>query len=286
MIAERIAVQRLLLRDASLEVSDPANEMWGWGIPVSRNGDGAWMVNRAIHGWGATYTDETGEFVTLDSPEAIDAVNWLVETYTDPKWEAMLPPGIASWTGASNNDSYLGGIVAYTQNAGTVYAKAVTDGLEIADVTTYDFPKGGPVVEEFMGMGGMYMHMIEGAKNAAAVPDLFLSFFEQETMEEMFETGVSYTLPAYEPQWEWDVITRHSINDNMKAAALHPTAWNNAAWPGPDTAQAGAITANNIGTDMVANVLSGQMTAEEAVKDAHDKLVVIWQEFGAPGTQT
>ncbi len=197
----------------------------------------------------------------------------------------MLPPGIASWTGASNNDSYLGGIVAYTQNAGTVYAKAVTDGLEIADVTVYDFPKGGPVVEEFMGMGGMYMHMIKGAKNAAAVPDLFLSFFEQEKMEEMFETGISYTLPAYEPQWEWDVITRYPINDNMKAAALHPTAWNAAAWPGPDTAQAGAINSNNIGTDMVANVLSGQMTAAEAVKDAHDKLVVIWQEFGAPGVQ-
>ncbi len=68
------------LREACLEVSDPDNEMWGWGIPVSRNGDGSWMVNRVIHGWGATYTDETGEFVTLDSPEAVDAVSWMVET--------------------------------------------------------------------------------------------------------------------------------------------------------------------------------------------------------------
>ena len=33
----------------------------------------------------------------------------------------------------------------------------------------------------------------------------------------------------------------------------------------------------------VANVLSGQMTAEEAVKDAHAKMVQIFQDFGAAG---
>jgi hypothetical protein len=34
---------------------------------------------------------------------------------------------------------------------------------------------------------------------------------------------------------------------------------------------------------MIANVISGQMTAAEAVRDAHERSVTIFQEFGAPG---
>jgi hypothetical protein len=33
---------------------------------------------------------------------------------------------------------------------------------------------------------------------------------------------------------------------------------------------------------MMANVLNGSMTAEEAVKDAHDKIVQIFEEAGLP----
>ena len=72
-------------------------------------------------------------------------MEWLLETYTNAKWETMLPPGIMSWTDSSNNEAYLGGKIAYTQNAGTVYAKAVVDGLDVAEQTIYDPPKGGPV---------------------------------------------------------------------------------------------------------------------------------------------
>jgi maltose-binding protein MalE len=33
---------------------------------------------------------------------------------------------------------------------------------------------------------------------------------------------------------------------------------------------------------MMSNVISGRMTAEEAVKDAHDKVVRIFEELGLP----
>ncbi|MEX1019611.1 MAG: substrate-binding domain-containing protein [Litorilinea sp.] len=271
------------LRDACLAVSDPANQIYGWGMTINRSGDAGYLINRVVHGWGATYTDETGEAVTIDSPEMVDAVQWLVDTYTDPQWEPMMPPGILSWTDTSNNENYLGGNVAYTMNAGTVYASAVVEGLDVADTTTYDFPKGGPAVEEFMGMGGMYQHIISDAPNPEMARELILSFFPEERMQEMFATGVSYTLPAYEPQWDWEIITQYAINEPMRGAALHPTAWNGAAWPGPYTAQIGAMEAGNIHTDMIANVINGQMTAAESVADAHTKTVQIFQEFGVEG---
>lgn len=271
------------LREACMEVSNPDEEVYGWGMTINRSGDAGYLVNRVVHGWGATYTDETGEVVTINSPEMVDAVTWLVDTYTNPDWEPMMPPGILSWTDTSNNENYLGGNTAYTQNAGTVYASAVAEGLEVADLTTYDFPKGGPALEEFMGMGGMYQHIITDAPNAETARELILSFHTEERLQEMFGTAVSYALPAYEPQWEWEIITQYEINEPMRAAALHETAWNGAAWPGPYTAQIGAMEAGNIHTDMIANVISGQMTPEEAVQDAHDATVQIFQEFGAAG---
>lgn len=271
------------LRDACMAVSDPDNQMYGWGMTVNRSGDAGYLINRVVHGWGATYTDETGELVTIDSPEMVAAVEWLVDTYTNPEWEPMMPPGILSWTDPTNNEQYLGGNVAYTMNAGTLYAAAVADELEVADLTTFDFPKGGPAVEEFMGMGGMYQHIITDASNPTMARELILSFFDAEKLEAMFATAVAYALPAYEPQWDWDIITDYPITEPMRDAALHETAWNGAAWPGPYTAQIGAMEAGNIHTDMIANVISGQMTPEESVADAHRRAVEIFQEFGAAG---
>jgi hypothetical protein len=39
----------------------------------------------------------------------------------------------------------------------------------------------------------------------------------------------------------------------------------------------------NIHTDMIASVISGEATAEEAVLQAYERSVEIFKEFGAPG---
>ena len=167
------------LRDACLEVSDPENEMFGWGITVNQSGDGSWFMNRVIQGYGGAWQDDTGEYVTLNTPETVEAINWIVDTYTNEKYAPMLPPGVLAWTDSSNNEAYLGGKIAYTQNGGTVYAKAVADDLPVKDVTAYHTPVGGPVHQEFMGLGGMYMHLITDAKNAQGGKDLIMSFFDE-----------------------------------------------------------------------------------------------------------
>lgn len=273
------------LAEACLEVSDPDNELWGWGMTVNRGGDGGWFITRVLQGWGAPWVDETGQFVTMNTPEAVAAVEWLVDLYTNEKWAPMMPPGVLSWTDSSNNEAFLGERVAYTQNAGTVYAKAVVDGLPVAENTIYDVPKGGPVNQDFMGLGGMYLHHVQENSNPQMAEELIMSFFNDETMNGVFASAEAYALPAYEVQWDLEIIQASEISLQMKPAALDPSGWNALPWPGPNTAQIGAVGNGNIHTDMVANVLNGSMTAEEAVQDAYDKSVQIFQEFGAPGEQ-
>ena len=69
----------------------------------------------------------------------------------------------------------------------------------------------------------------------------------------------------------------------MKEAALDPSGWNGLSWPGPSNGQMGAVDNSNIDTDIIANVINGSMTTEEAVADAHQKAVEIFKQFGAPG---
>lgn len=271
------------LREAALAVSDSAAEMWGWGMTVNRGGDGGWLITRVLHGWGATWVDATGTKVTIDSPEAVEAVEWLVDTYTNPAWEAMLPPGVLSWTDSTNNETYLGGKIAYTQNAGTVYAKAVVDGNPVAGVTVFDPPKGGPVVKDFNGLGGMYLHLLKGAKSATSGKELIMSFFEEDVLRNIYKTAVAYAVPGYNAMWDWEEIAGDPIAQGLKAVALDPSGWTALPWPGPSTAQMGAVGTANLHTDLIANVLNGQMTAAEAVKDAAEKSIAIFKEFGVSG---
>lgn len=273
------------LRDACMQVTDPDNEVWGWGMTTNRGGDGGYLVNRVLNGWGAFWTEETGQFVTIDSEEAVAAVEWMVDLYTNPEYESMLPVGILSWTDTSNNEAYLGGTIAYTQNAGTVYASAVSNDLEIADLTAYHAPCGGPAVQEFNGLGGMYCHLIADAKNAEGGRGLIMSFFTDEVMQAIFAAAVNYAVPSYTNMWEWEQLTSQEISMALKPVAQDPSGWNGLGYPGPTTAQMGAIGNANLHTDMVANVMTGQMTAAEAVANAAEQSIQIFQEFGAPGVQ-
>jgi multiple sugar transport system substrate-binding protein len=271
------------LREAAMEVSRPEDELWGWGMTVNRSGDGNWFIHRVLHGWGATWVDESGDYVTIDSPEAVEAVEWLVDTYTNPRWDHMLPPGVLSWTDPTNNEAFLAGKLAYTQNGGTLYASAVVNNNPVAERTVYHNPVGGPALQDFMGLGGMYHMLIQGAKNAAMGKELILSFYTDEVMNDIYHAAIAYAVPAYDSMWNWDVIQNDPVAAAQEVAAKDPAGWTGLAWPGPNTAQIGAVGAANLQADMVANVINGQMTAAEAVRDAHEKSVTIFQEFGAPG---
>ena len=94
---------------------------WGWGMTMKSNtGDGDTSARLHLDTWGATLTDESGERVILGTTNrdaAVAALEWMKETYTNPRWTRMLPPGVMGWTGSGrNNENYLGQI-AITQNA-------------------------------------------------------------------------------------------------------------------------------------------------------------------------
>lgn len=270
------------LREVCLQVSTP--ELFGWGITVNRSGDGNSLIQRVKCGWGAGWQDETGQFINTNTPEMIAAMNFIKETYQDEKWKPMLPPGVEAWNDISNNEAFQGEVIAYTENAGTVYAKALVDGLPVAAKTAYLPPPGGPVNQEFNSIGSKDWFIMKGAKNTETARQAILAFTtDLAKMDAMLESSPAYAVPAYTNLWEMSEYTKsNEMSLQIKPAALDASGIDAGSWPGPPSAALTAIENSGIWNDMVNAFLTGT-SVEEAVATAHERMVLVFQEYGLPG---
>jgi multiple sugar transport system substrate-binding protein len=269
-------------RDAALAVSDPDNNVWGWGVTINRSGDAHGFILGVIQAHGGSFTDETGLKVTFNSPETIAAVEWLKETYTSEKYKPMLPPGIESWTDTSNNEAYLAGTIALTTNQPSVYAKAKADGNPVFENTAVlHSPKtlDGRLLEA--GISGWFT-IFKGSKNLDLSKELILALLDPAKITPMASLGGGLFLPAYENLWTDDLIAADANFAVFRDILLNPDVFYGRSHPAPPNALIDAIDGAAITSQMMANVISGGMTAEEAVQDAHDKIVSIFEEGGAP----
>src|SRR5207237_4444871 len=173
-------------------------ELWGWGMTANRSGDGNTAVRDHVNMWGGQLTEESGQLVVLNKDPyrqyVIDGLEFLKETYTDPKWAKMLPPGVNAWTDPSNNEAFLAGKIAFTSNAGTMLAKAIFDKNPIADDTLYlPRPKGlGPNARALMGADSMRFFLRKGTKNREPAEQLIHHLLSPEIQREIWKTSTGY----------------------------------------------------------------------------------------------
>lgn len=281
------------LREGALKASKPDREIWGWGLTANRSGDGETLVREAVMFSGGQLTDETGEVVVLNKDPyrqgAIAGLEWLKETFSDPKWTSMLPPGINAWTDPSNNEAFLAGKILYTSNAGTMFAKAVVDKNPVADDTyMIPRPKGvGPNARALQGAADtMNWFIMKGAKNREAAEQLIKFIMSPDNMRETFKISTGYVYPAHEWGWDEAVIKddkfAQHVTPTWRQVAFDPAGFTAGEWPGPPTPQTTALENSNFWTDMFGEVLGGK-AVPDAVRDGHGRAVRVFKEFGAKG---
>lgn len=270
-------------RQAALDVSDPANNMFGWGLTINRSTDARSFIQQVLFHHGSTLQDESGEVVTFNSPESVAALEWLHETYTSEQWAPMLPTGVAAWTDTGNNEAFLAGILALTQNAGTMYAKAVLDQVPFADQIDYlpnprRLSDDAPVDQLF----GVMLHLIEGSKNREASADLVRHLLSEPVQQRIWTISRAYAVPAYRSGWTDPIITGNANSARAETATWDNVAFTGLRWPGPPSVAVDAVGGGFDQVDMVAEVLQGRPAAD-VVADYHSRWVQIWQDYGLPG---
>jgi len=270
-------------RDAALKISDPSKKVWGWGLTINKSGDGHGLIDDVIQAFGGTFVDKTGLKVTFNSPETVAAVKWLAETYGSEKYKPMLPPGIESWTDPTNNEAYLAGTTGMTQNAFSVYAKAKKDKNPVFPNTVIMHKpktKDGKLLE---AASSGWFTIFKGAKNIDAAKKVITHMIDPTVFNPMVQAGGGLFLPAYKNLWTDEVLKMDPNFGILKEIAFNPATNIGLAYPADHSnAAVDGILPAAIPSQMMANVLNGSMTAEEAVKDAHDRIVAIFEEGGLP----
>jgi multiple sugar transport system substrate-binding protein len=249
---------------------------------MNRSGDGHGFITDVIQAFGGRFVDETGEKVTFKSPETIEAVTWLQETYMSDKYKPMLPPGIESWTDTSNNEAFLAGKIAMTANAFSVYAKAKKDNNPIfPDIVVLRKPKtnAGEVLESG---ANMWFTIFRGSKNVDAAKAFIKHMIDPAQFIPIVKEAGGLLLPAYANQWTDDVVAIDPNFPILKDIIFNETIYTGQAYPAQPNAAVDGINAQSILSQMMSNVTNGSMTPEQAVDDANKKIVQIFEELGLP----
>ncbi len=270
------------VRDACLEVSRPAENFYGWGMTTNRSGDGESLVQTVMQQFGGALADETGELVTLYSPETIDGMQWLADCYLDRKYQNMVPPGVNAWNDLGNNEAYLAGVIGFTSNAGTIFAKAKYDGNPVGDVTMLVPVPMGPLGIRLQGSALHYHYYMKGSQNFEAAAMLSEFLLTEEQQKAILNISFGYVVPAWAKYWDHPDVTRNRIAMAFKKVAMNEPPFQGIAWRGPLSEASEAVSDSNVMTDLMGEVLGGKRV-DLAVRDAHLRAIQIYKDFGKKG---
>lgn len=271
-------------RQAALDISDPDNEFWGWGLTTNQSGDGFGNAISIIQYFGGHYTDESGMIVEFNSPETVAAVEWIAETYDrNGKYAPMLPPGVESWGDISNNEAYLAGNIGYTHNAFSVYAQSKRDAVSFfKDIVLLPAPIGLNGVDQNGGVTGGWLTIFKGAPNVDLAKELALELLNPENFNQMSSVAGGLIMPAYENLWTDELVAADPNFAILKRQVSVEDPFLGQSWPANPNAAIDAIRAQGVTEQMCGNAISGRMSPAEAVADAHQKIVDIFEEGGIP----
>jgi multiple sugar transport system substrate-binding protein len=269
-------------REAALSMSDPDSRMWGWGITPNQSGDGYGFLISLVQSFGGHYTDPSGMKVEFESPETVAAFEWLAETYDrSGKYGPMLPPGVESWGDISNNEAFLAGNIGYTHNSFSVYAQAKRDENPIfKDIVVLNAAKANNGDSRDGGDVNGWLTIFQGAPNADLAKELALDLLDPANFTRMSSVAGGLFMPAYENLWTEELLAADPNFAIIKEQVSIPNPFLGPSWPADPNAAIDAIRAQGVLEQAVGNVIAGRMGPADAVADAHQKIVSIFEEGG------
>jgi multiple sugar transport system substrate-binding protein len=267
-------------REAALAISGP--DFYGWGFTPNQSGDGFGFLISVVQAFGGHFTDETGQIVTFNSPETVQAFEFLRETYDrNGKYAAMLPPGIESWNDTGNNEAYLAGQIGFTQNAFSIYAQAKRDNNPVYPNTLL-LPAPAAINGDSRDGGnvGGWMTIFKNAPNAALAKELALNLLDPANFGKISALGGVLFTPAYKNLWTDELMATDPNLKVIRDMVSVTDPFLGQSWPANPNAGVDAIRAQGVLEQSVGNVISGRMAPADAVKDAHQKMVDLFEEGG------
>jgi len=253
------------------------------GIGQAAELDTAMAMRAVLYSWGASEQDADGN-ITLNSKHTIDAVKFIKALYTE-----TMTPEVLSWDPSSNNRAMLAGKASVVLNAISITREGenknmIVDGAPIADRIGLAKAAKGPVraigLEHVMNCYAIWKFAdnVEGAKKFLVD---YVDNFQQGFQASEFYNFPCFasTVPDLKEQLANDQKGKPSGKYSVIANAVD---WaTNVGYPGYANAAIGEIFSTWVVNTMFAKASTGNMSPEDAVKEADAKCKAIvkkWKE--------
>jgi multiple sugar transport system substrate-binding protein len=229
--------------------------------------DGNAFTHWLLWSHGGRLVDE-GNRVALNSPETLRALEYARAL------AATFIPGTVGWNDANNNTAFLAGQVALTNNSVSVYGRARQDRMEIADdIDHANWPVGpvGQPTEQHL-VYPFVAFRYSRFPNAAKA--LLTFMMEREQYERVLANSIGYLshgLRGYESSPLWQSDPRITVFRDV-AGRGRPL-----SFAGSLGANSAAAFAENIVSDMFAEVVGGQASARDALARAERRAQRIYR---------
>jgi multiple sugar transport system substrate-binding protein len=246
------------------------------GIGLSQELDTNMAMRGLLWSFGGSEQDAEGK-VVLDSKETVEAVKFMKKVFQDAETAEVF-----TWDPASNNRGMLAGKLSFVQNAISVTRTAEKDNPDLSRKIQLTTALKGPVrriaAEHIMDCYVIwnFAENIEGAKK-------FLVDY-MDSFGEAFKASEFYNFPCFPktvPDLQELIASDPKGNPPAKYKVLSNVLdWaTNIGYPGYATAAIDQVFNQFVIPTMFARAAKGEVSAEQAVKDAEKEVKRIFARF-------
>lgn len=231
--------------------------------------DGATHNYSLLWSFGGKEFEEDGKTIALDSPETLACLEFFRDFYHDALNEEAF-----AWDELGNNQAYLSGQIAATNNANTIYLGLATNAPDLVDKTSLGGALEGP--------GGRYQYMsmqywgipTYSSNVEAATTFLKDAFYSEQFQKDVLIAGNGYNLPAHHGLDKDD--SAWPTDPNLAAARGLADAARAPGYAGPFTTSVGQSMDKFLIINMFAAVAQGT-EPKDAIKTTVDEMNAILQ---------
>jgi len=259
------------------------------GLGLSPEIDSNMAMRGIIWSFGASIQDEN-ECVTVNTPEMLEAINYVVDLYNQTMTEEVF-----SWDAAANNQGLIAGELSYILNSISAYRSLQKIDPEAADNIGLVQALSGPRGDQHASAHLWYIYVIpnyveEGSPEFQAAEE-FLLHLTANYNQATFNSEL-YNFPAFEstvPQLEgWLANDPFGSRPADKLTVLLTAKdWvTYLGWPGPSSPAVAEIYATNIVPTVFGRAALGEITPEEAVTELETQVNDVfakWRDRGLVG---
>ena len=253
------------------------------GIGMSQEIDSNMAARAMIWSFGGSIQDEN-ENVTINSPEVVDAVEFMKKLY-----ESTMTEEVFAWDAASNNQGLIAGQLSYILNSISAWRTAQEANPQVAEdvffVPALEGP-GGQLAAQHV----LYNWIVPSfAKNGDAAKEFLLHY--TANMPLATYNSKLYDFPAFTdtvPQLEdWLADDPFSTSHKDRLAFLKiddALKWStNIGHPGPASTAIGEVFGTFVIPNMMARAARGQQSAQDSVAQAEREIKDIFEKWRQRG---